>query len=511
MDTLLSLLPLIALLFCLLVLKYPASRAAAISVFIAIISAFLFFGVDSFGLSIAISKGLSLAVYVLLIIWAAIFLYNTVYEFGAIDVINKNIVIFIKDPFVQFLLLSWLFSSVLQGIAGFGVPVIIVVPILISLGFDPLKSVAAVLLGHSWSVSFGSMGSSFFTIFLVTNLDQQSIGYSMIIFDFVAMILMGISVAYIYGGMKYVKKALYYIIPSSIVMLGVMLVVVYLNLVSLVGLLSALSGFTTMYILYKLKDKKDKKIVLYKSDINLFDSLLPYIIIIVLSLLFPVLNLDRFNLAFKFPEYTTALGYFVKAESAYSKIKLFGHPAPIIVFSAVIAMFNYKRAGIFNRDRLKKVLNNTVSKSINTSITLFFLISMALVMMDSGMTTTLANSVAKLTGSIYPLVAPFFGVLGSFITGSNTNSNVIFGKFQVSVAESLMVNPYVMAGLQSISGSIGVSLGPTTILMAASASGMTGREADIYSKVIKPVILSALILGIVNYILLFVVKINIGM
>src|SRR5690554_5756780 len=139
MDTLLSLLPLIALLFCLLVLKYPASRAAAISVFIAIISALLFFGVDSFGLSIAISKGLSLAVYVLLIIWAAIFLYNTVYEFGAIDVINKNIVIFIKDPFVQFLLLSWLFSSVLQGIAGFGVPVIIVVPILISLGFDPLK------------------------------------------------------------------------------------------------------------------------------------------------------------------------------------------------------------------------------------------------------------------------------------------------------------------------------------------------------------------------------------
>jgi lactate permease len=466
---------------------------------------------DMYGISIAVSKGLSLAVYVLLIIWAAIFLYNTVYEFGAIDVINKNIVIFIKNPFIQFLLLAWLFSSVLQGIAGFGVPVIIVVPILIHLGFNPLASVAAVLLGHSWSVSFGSMGSSFFTIFLVTNLDQQSIGYSMVIFDFVAMILMGISVAYIYGGFKQVKSALYYIIPSSLVMVSVMTAVIYLNLVSLVGLLSALSGFATMYILYKIKEKPEKVGKLYKNELNLFDSLLPYIVIIVLSLLFPVLNLDKYNIAFKFPEFTTALGYFVKAEGAYSKIKLFGHPAPIILIASVIAMFNYKRVGIYTKERLKSVVNKTISKSINTSITLFFLISMALVMMDSGMTTTLANSIAKITGNLYPLIAPFFGILGSFITGSNTNSNVIFGKFQVSVAESLNVNPYLMAGLQSIAGSIGVSLGPTTILMAASASGLTGKESDIYSKVMKPVLITGLALGIVNYLLLFVFKINIGM
>ena len=511
MATILSLMPLFTLLFCLLILKYSASRAAALSIFVAIVGAFFFFGMDMYGISIAVSKGLSLAIYVLLIIWAAIFLYNTVYEFGAIDVINKNIVIFIKDPFIQFLLLAWLFSSVLQGIAGFGVPVIIVVPILIHLGFNPLASVAAVLLGHSWSVSFGSMGSSFFTIFLVTNLDQQSIGYSMVIFDFVAMILMGISVAYIYGGFKQVKSALYYIIPTSLVMVSVMTAVIYLNLVSLVGLLSALSGFATMYMLYKIKEKPEKAGKLYENELNLFDSLLPYIVIIVLSLLFPVLNLDNYSVAFKFPEFTTALGYFVKAEGAYSKIKLFGHPAPIILIASVIAMFNYKRAGIFTQSRLKSVINKTISKSINTSITLFFLISMALVMMDSGMTTTLADSIARITGNFYPIIAPFIGILGSFITGSNTNSNVIFGKFQVSVAESLNVNPYLMAGLQSIAGSIGVSLGPTTILMAASASGLTGKESDIYRMVMKPVLITGLALGIVNYLLLFVFKINIGM
>ena len=381
MTTIFSLLPLITLLFFLLVLKYPASRAGAISVLVAMVTAFFFFGVDVYGLSIALSKGLSLSVYVLLIIWAAIFLYHMVYEFGAIDVINKNIVLFIKNPFVQFLLLAWLFASVLQGIAGFGVPVIIVVPILISLGFNPLSSVAAVLLGHSWSVSFGSMGSSFFTIFLVTGLDQQSIGYSMAMFDFFAMVMMGIAVASIYGGFQAVKSALYYIIPSSIVMAGVMFTVISFNLVSLVGLMSALSGFLTMYVLYRIKEKPEMPSKLYRSELTLLDSLLPYIIIIVLSLLFSVLHLGKYNLAFQFPEYTTALGYFVKAEEAYSKIKLFGHPAPIILAAALITLFRYKKIGVFTKEKLKAVVDKTISKSINTSITLFFLISMALVMM----------------------------------------------------------------------------------------------------------------------------------
>jgi len=135
---------------------------------------------------------------------------------------------------------------------------------------------------------------------------------------------------------------------------------------------------------------------------------------------------------------------------------------------------------------------------------------MALVMMDSGMTNAFALNVTRITGGLYPLFAPLFGILGSFITGSNTNSNVIFGKFQMSVATALGVNAFVMSGLQSISGSIGVSLGPTTILMASSASGLNGQESKIYRKVLKPVLLTAAVLGIINYILLVVIKVNIG-
>ncbi len=510
MELLLSVTPLIILLFCLLALKMSTGKSGALAVVSAIVIAYLFFGIDANGLTIAMSKGMSLALYVLLIIWAAVFLYQLVYDFKAIDVINKNIILFIKEPFIQFLLLSWLFSSVLQGIAGFGVPVVIVVPILIHLGFDRLSSVAAVLLGHSWSVSFGSMGSSFFTIFLVTNLDQQSIGYAMAIFDFAAMIMMGFSVCYIYGGWEYVKKGFKYIIPTSLVMIVVMFTVIYLNLVSLVGLLTAISGLITMYTLYILREKPEKPKELYKDKLNLGQALAPYISIITLSLLFQIFKLGKYALSFKYPGFVTDLGFQVQAESAYAKIKIFGHPAPIILMSVVIGILIYKKANIWNNEKFKNVVHKTITKCTKTSISLVFLITMALVMMDSGMTNALALNVANLTGGLYPLFAPLFGILGSFITGSNTNSNVIFGKFQMSVATALGVNAFVMAGLQSISGSIGVSLGPTTILMASSASGLNGQESKIYRKVLKPVLLTAAILGIINYILLVVIKINIG-
>jgi len=510
MQNLLAIVPLLVLLIGLLVVKWSASKAAAIAVLVAIAIAFFSFGLNAIGLSIAISKGMALALYVLLIIWAAVFLYHLVYEFKAIDVITQNVLLFIQDPFAQFLILAWLFSSVLQGIAGFGVPVIIVVPILIHLGFNRLSAVSAVLLGHSWAVSFGSMGSSFFTIALVTNLNQQYIGYAMGIFVSLAMIMMGFVVCYIYGGWLYVKKGIYYIIPTSLVMIGVMFLVITLNLVSLVGLITALSGLIVMFLLYYLKERPSKVTSLYKNKLTLFQALLPYLSIIVLSLTFPLLRLGRFNLSFRFPAFQTALGYVVDAESAYAKLLLFGHPAPIILISAIIALLVYRKVGVYQKNVFQKVVSDTITKNINTTYTLVFLIAMALVMMDSGMITVLAIQVATLTGGLYPLFAPLIGVLGSFITGSNTNSNVIFGKFQISVATALSVDPIIMAGVQSIAGSIGVSLGPTTMLMAASASGMTGEESQIYKKVIVPVLLTALLLGLLNYLLLVVLKLDLG-
>ncbi len=507
----LSFIPILALLVGLIGLKYSAVKSGMIALGLTVVIGIVGFGLGTQGLLIAVGKGFSLAFYVLVIIWSAMFLYHVVWEFKAIQTITANIMHFIRDPFVQFIILAWLFSAALQGVAGFGVPVVIVVPILISLGFPPIKSTVAVLLGHSWAVSFGSMGSSFYTISLVTGLEPQQVGFAMAVFNGIAMVAMGLLVCYFYGGFKDTKKALIYVLPTSLVMWATMFLSLWLNLLSMVSLLSALSGLVILYGIFRLREKKTigEKITADKiqnAPMSLWTALLPYGIILVLTLGFQLLPLDHLALSFPFKASETALGYVVKAEAAFAKLKLFGHPGPILALASLGALLAYKRIGVFSKAKLKTVGQLTVKKCMPTTKSLTILIVMALVMMDSGMTEAMAFTVSSVTGSLYVFFAPFIGVLGSFITGSNTNSNVLFGKFQYDIAMSLGVSPYLMCGVQSIAGSIGVGLGPTTLLMSATAAGLGGQESDLYKKVLPPILLTAGLMGLLHGLLQYVIS-----
>ncbi len=52
------------------------------------------------------------------------------------------------------------------------------------------------------------------------------------------------------------------------------------------------------------------------------------------------------------------------------------------------------------------------------------------------MTYVLAAGLATAAGPLYPLVAPYIGLLGAFMTGSNTNSNVVFAPLQQQAAQT---------------------------------------------------------------------------
>ncbi|OWZ85007.1 L-lactate permease [Natranaerobius trueperi] len=494
--------PILILLLGLLVFKLPARKVGAISFLFAGIISLVVFKTPFTGIAIALGKGFSLSLYVLLIIWAAVFLYNLVKEVGAIKVISENILLLIKDPFIQFLLLSWIFSSFLQGIAGFGVPVAIVTPILVHLGFNPIASVASVLLGHSWSISYGSMGSSFYTIGLVTGLSSSELAFWMSVFTAVAMVITGLGVCYIYGGLKTLKRGSGYVVSTSFVMILTMFLVTSVEMMSVVSLLSALVGMIFMFFLYKQINNVAIPKNLYKEQLNLKESILPYGLIIILSVIFQVLPNLSLEFSFHFPGFETALGHEVSREKNYVDINFLTHPAPIIMMSALVGIVLYRTKKVLSTQKLVDVVNRTVEKSTGTTLTLTFLICMALLMMDSGMIDNLAHNVAQLSGNLYPLFAPFIGLLGSFITGSNTNSNVIFGSFQATIANTLGVSPAIMAAVQSIGGSVGCSIGPTQVLLGTSSVKLNGNESYVYRRVIHITLFTALTLGIVNLVVL---------
>ena len=490
-------LPILCLLICLLILKLSTIKSSIIAFFVTLVIFTVTFKPGIFGTVISITKGYALALFVLLIIWGAMFLYNMVNETKALSVINRNIEMAINDKFYQFLFLSWIFASFLQGIAGFGVPVIVVASILIALGFDPVSSACSVLIGHSWSITFGSMGASIFAIDMVTRVPISEIVRYMALFGTIGMLSTGLAVCFLYGGLKYMAKGLPFILAVSIIMSIVLNVLARIGMMSVIGLLTGLSGVVAGFFISKLREKKSEPTRLYSAELNLFEAILPYLLIVVFSVTFFILN-PTLTIDFSFPGYTTQLGYVVPYEESYVSLNVLKSPITVILLSSLIGSIVFYKKKTLNVSVAKSIAVKTVKKCIPTTITLLFLLSMTVMMIDSGMIEHIAVALANATNTAYPLIAPFIGALGSFITGSNTNSNIIFGSLQEAAANSLGLQAVIMCAVQSVGGSVGGPLSPTVVSLSAAATNAQDNESQIYRKMILPMMLSVLLLGIAN-------------
>ena len=502
LQLVISALPILCLLFCLLGLKMAARKASAWSFLLAAIIYITYFH-SGIGAMITIAKGFGLALFVVLIIWGAMFLYNVVNETGALKVINSTIEGNIEDRLLKYLFLSWVFASFLQGIAGFGVPVIVVTPILIGLGFAPELAAAAVLIGHSWSISFGSMGSSIYAIDMVTGEDIGAIVLNMSLFGTLAMICTGLTVCFIFGHRETFIRGCIYVFITSLFMGATLYIMARFEMYSIIGLSTGAIGSIIMLLINKVtknrgEEHKEKRT--FGGPIGFKTAVLPYALIVVLSILFFIID-PQLKVALDFPGYETGLGRVIEPETEYVKFNILKFPLTIILIATAISCIVYRKKGTLDKQVLRSIVKNTVNKCTSATITIVFLLSMAVIMMDSGMIQNLAVALVSASGKAYPLISPFIGLLGAFITGSNTNSNIIFGNFQEIAANSLGYSAAVICAVQSIGASIGGAIGPTTVALGATAAQIQGKENLIYRKTLVPILFSTLLLGIFNLIM----------
>ena len=168
--------PIAVVLVLMIFFDWSGSRAGAAAWLTALIVGIVFFGAHPELLAYSQMRAILHALNVLYIIWPALLLYNIVNETGAIKAIGVGIERLSGDKSIQLLIFGWIFSSFLQGVAGYGVPIAVVAPLLVGLGFSPVAAVAVPAIGHCWSVTFGSMAASFQAMMAVTGLSSQYLG-----------------------------------------------------------------------------------------------------------------------------------------------------------------------------------------------------------------------------------------------------------------------------------------------------------------------------------------------
>jgi lactate permease len=208
--------------------------------------------------------------------------------------------------------------------------------------------------------------------------------------------------------------------------------------------------------------------------------------------------LNAVRLTWTFPAVTTRLGWHTPAEAG-QVISLFGHAGALLLYAGLLTFAWYRWRGTFQPETPysgRLIWRKTVRGAMSSTISIVVLLAMSVTMQHAGMTQLLAEALSRNTGAIFPLLSPFIGALGAFMTGSNTNSNVVFGLLQQETAVALGLSvPFVLAG-QTAGGAIGSLFAPAKVVVgcstvAGSSEAQVLRTITTYGLVITGVISAA--------------------
>ncbi len=495
--------PLAVLLGGIVWLRWRAYRAAALAWLVAVGGAAAFFGAGPPLLAAASAKGLSLALLVMLIVWAAVFLYSLMHDLGAVAAIAARLIGSTRDPMLLPLLLGWSFAGFIQGIAGFGVPVTILTPLLLLAGLSPVRAVAAAMIGPTWAITFGSMGSSFYAIRLVTGLDERVLGPTLALLGLLPVFATGVSVVHIAGGWPAVRRLWPLVLVAAVVMVVVMWGLTEIGAAALASMLAGLAGSLVVWgagLAMGVGGLVDHRAARSGERLSLGWALLPYLVLTILSIAAQLPLLKRsvaaLHFALSYPAQTTSLGLAVQPSSAYAPIQLVGHPAPLLLLSALILVLVFKRRGLWKVGALGRAWRATVQQTTGTTVGVGLMVMMALVVTDSGMAAMLAQGAAALGGAPYLVASPFVGAFGAFATGSSTNSNVMFGPLQLYAARALAISPVLVAAAQTLGGATGSGVAPDKALIGVSVVGKGLREGDVMRQALPYALVIVLLIGL---------------
>jgi lactate permease len=172
----------------------------------------------------------------------------------------------------------------------------------------------------------------------------------------------------------------------------------------------------------------------------------------------------------------------------------------------IAAMFTFSIHRM-NLASAKAAVQKSAATALRASFALIFTVPMVQVFINSGggtagferMPIVLADGVAALVGSAWPLFATFIGGLGAFVAGSNTVSNMMFSSFQFGVGERIGVDPTWVVALQAVGGAAGNMICVHNVVAASAVVGLLGKEGMVIRQTFLPFVYYAGFTGAVGY------------
>lgn len=525
-----ALTPIIVLMVLMLGFQWGATKAAPVGLAVAVVVALVLYKAPASLLAIEAGKGLWSAITVLLVVWPAILIYQVSDHVKAFAVFRQGMQRFTPNELLQVMLVGWVFTGFLQGITGFGVPVAVGAPLLVGLGVHPLFAVIIPLLGHAWGNTFGTLGVAWDALVLSTDLNSDpalllSTAAWAALFIWIWNAITGIAICWFYGKGKALKKGLPAVVIISLLQGGGQLLMTQVNQTLACFIPCCIALVATILLgktrLYREPWKIEESRIMDRSrtasqegeplpeNMGMLQAFFPYILLTVITLVIllipPIKNfLGQVKIGFGVPETVTGYNFVNEAAEMYSPVSIFTHAFTFLLLSSIIGYIYFVRHGWAKGKDFGGVLVKSVKSTIPSALAVIAFLVMSREMGGSGQTVVLARGIAQFMGPYYALFAAVVGTLGSFMTSSNMASNVLFGDFQLTTAKLLHFGAAPILGAQTAGGAIGNTICPGNIILGTTTAGILGQEGLAMRKILPLTVTTAMIVGIVLYLVLVV-------
>lgn len=519
-----AILPIIVLLVLMIKFNWGATEAAAIGLVITAVTGVVLYKADLKLLAVESAKGIWSSLTILLIVWTAILMYQVGDEAKAFLVIRNGMRKLLPNELLLIIAMGWVFESFLQGITGFGVPVAVGAPLLIGIGVKPLWAVIIPLFGQAWGNTFGTLAAAWDSLAMSAGLAVGSEAYFQTAFWTALFLLLwnivtGVAICWFYGKGKALKKGLPAVVIMVLIQGGGELLLSQINTTLSCFLPSCISLVVVLFMgrmkAYSEDWSIEDSLIMDRkasasgtdeapADMNLVQAFIPYFLLSALTLIVLLVKpintlLGKFSIGFAFPETQTGYGYVNAASECFSPIAIFTHASFFLFLSAIVGLIYYRKKGWIKPEGTKRVFVKSVAMAVPSGISVIGLVIMSKLMSSTGQTVVLANGIANVLGKVYVVLAPFVGLLGTFMTGSNMSSNILFGDFQMTTSNLLQVDPAPVLGAQSTGGAIGSAVSPSKIILGTTTANILGKEGEVMKKIIGITVPAAIVVGLITY------------
>ncbi len=511
----------------------PSSRALPLVAFITYLIMLVVFRREANMVHAETLSGLLLAWTPILIIAGAVFLFRTMEATGSMDVIRVWLNGISEHPVAQLMIVGWAFPFLIEGASGFGTPAAIAAPIMVGLGFPPVRVAILALVMNTIPVSFGAVGTPTWFGFSSLTLTPEeileisfrsalinSLAGVMVVF---AALMFVIKPAPVLRNWKFIlASAGFTVIPHLLVSR------VSYEFPSLAG--GAIGLVATVFLartgwglsgrpvemhepagssgLRKPEGKRQAGLKggLLKATFPLWATLLVLVVTRI-----PQLGIKRL-LTLTDPSWDLSLGtlgtFSISPSGVLTLSSIFGtgtgwshslfYVPSIIPFFLVSTLTFLLYRGTL--PRIRGVFRNTVDQMKKPTLALLGALVFVNLMMMGGEDSAVAligGNLARLTGGTWKYFASLLGALGSFFSGSATISNLTFAGIQDAIAADLGLNRSTILALQSVGGAMGNMVCINNIVAVASVLALGNLEGFILKRTIRVLLLYAAITALV--------------